>query len=493
MARSTRRGRGAALGAALVTVALLAACGGGAEDENDDADSSADPGSAPDGTAPDGAEDPTAPPESSSEGTAGSPETPTDGGAVPEEVLAPELEGYADLSGQTIEIATRWTGSERDRFDQVLDAFEQATGARVDQLGLGGNPVLAITESLDNGRPPNVAVVGSPTLVRSLAEDGAIVPLAEEVRATIEDSYAPTWTDLGSVDGDVYAVWMEATSKSLLWYDAAAYADAGVEEPATWDDLLAGLRELSGTDVAPVTVGVDYGWPLTDWFENAYLRLAGPEAYDQLVDREIPWTDPSVVETLEVLAEVWGDPELVLSGGLDRSYPDTVENVFSDDPSAATLVGGEYVAGSIEGQTDAVVGEDAMFFPWPEMDGSAPTVVGEAGGAVAFDSEPGTAELMRYLASPEAANIWIALGGTTSPNQRADLDLYEDDLSREIAQQIVGAEVFRLDLSDLVPPDFGASQLEGLWPVLIDFYEDPSDPAATAQALEDAAADVYGD
>ncbi|MGC5617540.1 ABC transporter substrate-binding protein [Georgenia sp. Z1491] len=485
MARSTRRRRGAALAAGLAAATLLAACGGSADDAEDTSEeqgTAEDPGTADEPDAAGPAEAP----------SSGPPEAGSDGPPVPEDVELPELEGYADLSGQTVEVATPWTGHERDRFDEVVVAFEEATGARVDQLGLGGNPVLAITESLDNGRPPNISFVGDRGLVEALAEDGSIVPLREETLASVEESYAQTWIDLGSVDDEVYAVWLEASTNSLFWYDTAAYAEAGVEAPETWEELGEALRTVSGTGVAGLAVAVDLGWTLTDWFENAYLRVAGPEAYDQLVAREIPWTDPSVVDTLELLGELWSDEEIVLEGGADRTYPDSVENVFGDEPSAATLVGGEIVADSIVGQTDAVVGEDARFYPWPAIEGSAPSVVGDAAGAVAFDEEQGTAELMRYLASPEAANTWIELGGSPAPNRQADLDLYDDDVSRELAQQIVDAEVFRLDMSGLMAPDFGSNQLEGLWPILSDFYDDPSDPEATAQALEDAALDVYG-
>jgi hypothetical protein len=32
-----------------------------------------------------------------------------------------------------------------------------------------------------------------------------------------------------------------------------------------------------------------------------------------------------------------------------------------------------------------------------------------------------------------------------------------------------------------------------MWQILIGFFEDPSDPAATAQELEDAAVSAYGE
>ena len=99
---------------------------------------------------------------------------------------------------------------------------------------------------------------------------------------------------------------------------------------------------------------------------------------------------------------------------------------------------------------------------------------------------------MRYLASPEAANLWIEHGGT-SPNRDSDLDLYGSVSARWAAEQLRDAEVFRFDLSDAAPSSFGGAGPSGMWGILLDFLADPSDPVATAQELEDAAAQAYAD
>ncbi|MGO1562590.1 Alpha-glucosides-binding periplasmic protein AglE precursor [Actinomycetales bacterium JB111] len=402
-----------------------------------------------------------------------------------------ELEGYPDLSGVTLELAAQWTGPEQDTVEAVLEPFEAATGARVDYLTTGSDVLPNIRAAVREGVPPNVAIVDRPSTMEQLALDESIVPLGDEVAAEVDANYAQTWADLGSVDGDLYGVWFEASSKSIVWYNTAVYADAGVAEPQTWEEFVAGLRAVSDSGVPGLSLGADIGWPLTDWFENVYVRTAGPEMYDRLSDREIPWTDPTVVEALEHLAEVWGDPDLLLPDALDTSFPESVTAVFTDPPEAGTVVGPDYTAGNIAYQTTAVVGEDASSFPWPSMDDSAPTVIGAGTLAVAFDGSEGTQALMRYLASPEAADVWIERGGITSPNRNADLDLYGDLSSRRVAEQLVDAEVFRLDLFDNAPSSFGGPVPDGMWGILLDFLADPSDPAATAEELEDAAVEAY--
>src|SRR5699024_3315784 len=101
----------------------------------------------------------------------------------------------------------------------------------------------------------------------------------------------------------------------------------GVEPPETWDDLLDGAQVVLDSGVTPISVGGADGWTLTDWFENVYLRTAGEDMYDQLAEHEIPWTDDSVVEALDTLAELIGEDDFVvngLDGALQVDFPTSV-------------------------------------------------------------------------------------------------------------------------------------------------------------------------
>ncbi|VEI13197.1 ABC transporter substrate-binding protein [Trueperella bialowiezensis] len=398
---------------------------------------------------------------------------------------------YPDLTGETLTVASDWSGAEQANFEKVLDAFSQATGAKVVYTSLGNNVATALGTQIEGGSPPNIALIPQPGLMNQLVDDGAIVPLSDDVLAEVKENYAETWVDLGSKDDKAYGVWFKAANKSTMWYNTALYDAAGVEPPQTWDEYVTALQTLADSGTYGVSIGADVGWPLTDWFENVYLRTAGPEKYDQLTNHEIPWTDPSVEEALTVLAEVWGNQAVVQPGGAQRTFPDSVTAVFGDNPEAATVYEGDFVAGNIADQTSSVVGKDAKFYPFPSINGSAPAVMGAGNVAVAFDDSEATQALMKYLASPDSANIWIPLGGFTSPNQKADMSLYPDETALQIAQELVNAETFRFDMSDLVPSEFGGTEGQGMWQEFINFYENPSDIKGAMDALEKAAQAAY--
>ena len=396
-----------------------------------------------------------------------------------------------DLSGEEIEVAAVWTGTEEERFTMVLDAFEEQTGATVQYTSTGDDIAPVLTPRVEGGNPPDVAMLPQPGLLNLFAGQGALQTLSPEVEAAIDANYDTVWKDLGTVDGSLYGVWFKAANKSTIWYDVEAIDAAGVTEPASWADLVAASQTISDSGVTPWSIAGADGWTLTDWFENVYLSQAGPEMYDQLTNHEIPWTDPSVEQALTTLAEIWGQDGFVADGAAQTDFPTSVTNVFSAG-NAAMVYEGDFVAGVISGETDAVVGETANFWPFPAV-GDAPAVVGGGDVAVGFTDTEGTMALLQFLASPEAAEIWVQEGGFTSPNSSVDTALYPDDISRGIAEGLIAAgDAFRFDMSDQVPPEFGGTPGAGMWQDLTDFLNNPEDVQGVMESLEATAAAASG-
>jgi alpha-glucoside transport system substrate-binding protein len=418
-------------------------------------------------------------------GGSGGTTTPA-GGAAP----------FADLSGQTIEVAGPWGGSEQKSFTAVLDDFKAKTKADVKYTSFGDNLQAVLGPRIAGGRPPEIAFVPNVGILQQFATQGALKPLSATGIAELDKNYAPVWKTLGTVDGKVYGVAFKGANKSTVWYRTKAFEDAGVSEPKTWDDFTKALQTLADSGVAsPLSVGGGDGWTLTDWFENVYIRVAGPEKYDQLAKHEIPWTDDSVKKSLTVLSQLWSKQGLLVGGNkgaVQTLFPQSVTNVFGDNAKGAVVYEGDFVATNIAQETKSKVGTDAKFFDFPSIDNSPTAVVGGADIAVAFKDTPASQEFMRYLATPDAAGTWAKLGGFTSPNKSLDVATYSDETTRTSAQALVGAgDAFRFDMSDLAPATFGGTPGAGEWKILQDFLSNPSDVDGTAQKQDTAAAAAF--
>lgn len=399
-------------------------------------------------------------------------------------------EGGNDFSDVTLEVSGAWSGSEQENFEAVLAKFSDDTGATVNYTSFGDKAATTLGTQIEGGGPPDIALLAQPALLEQLATSGDLQALSDDTQAIVADNYSDSWIDLATVDGDQYGVWFKASNKSTVWYNADIYDEAGATAPETWDDFLDQLQLLTDAGYGGVSIGADVGWPLTDWFENVYLRTAGGEKYDQLTAHEIPWTDDSVTEALDTLATLFGT-DLVQDGAAQRTFPESVTEVFGADPKAGTVYEGDFVAGNIADDGNSTVGENALFYDFPSVNGSDPAVVGGGDIAAAFNDNDATEALMQYLASPDSAEVWVPNGGITSPNKAVDTSLYPDDISRQIAESLVGADTFRFDMSDLTPSAFGGTEGQGEWQIMIEFLQDPSDVSGTQDDLEAAAKKAY--
>lgn len=397
-----------------------------------------------------------------------------------------------ELAGHVIEVAAIWTGAEQETFLAVMEAFERRTGARV-RYTSGGDDLPALLNSrLAGGSPPDVALLGQPGVVAQLARRGALHPLTGSAFAAVNTHYDESWLEFGRVDGELYAIPYKVANKSVIWYRTDAFQEAGVTPPKTWEELVDATGLLGDAGVGAMAVPGADGWVLTDWFENVYLRLAGPERYDQLARHELPWTDPTVVATLELLAEYWTRDRAIQDSPLQLTFSQAVADVFGPRPKSAMLFEADFVAVEINKLAIAAIGPEARFFEFPSVDASPRSVVTAGDLAVMLRDTPGARALITFLASPEAAEMAVARGGFLSANRSVDLSAYPDATTRDLAASLLEAEVLRFDLSDLAPQSFGGGTNASMWRLLQEFLADPRDPVAIAERLEVAAQRDWG-
>ncbi|KAB2973052.1 carbohydrate ABC transporter substrate-binding protein [Streptomyces sp. SS1-1] len=400
------------------------------------------------------------------------------------------------LDGETLEVAAVWTGAEQANFKKVLAEFEKRTGATVKFVPAQDPIINFLGSKVAGGQPPDVAMLPQPGAIKQAVDKKWAKPLGAEALKELQENYSQGWQDIGKVDGKQYGVYYKAANKSLIWYNAKAFENAGAEEPKTWDELLTTAQTVYDSGVTPFSVGGSDGWTLTDWFENIYLSQAGPEKYDQLAKHEIKWTDPSVKDALTALAQVWGKKDYVAGGAkgaLQTDFPTSVTQTFTggDQPKAAMVYEGDFAQVNIT-QAKADVGTDAKVFPFPTVGDTAPVVSG-GDAAVILDDSKAAQALATFLASPDAATIQAKLGGYLSPNKSVDNAAYPNEVQRTMAKALIDAgDDFRFDMSDQAPQAFGGTPGKGEWKALQDFLKNPSDIAGTQQKLEADAAAAYG-
>ena len=398
---------------------------------------------------------------------------------------------------QTVRVAATWGGPEQANFQAVLDEFTNQTGLSTtyEQITTTLADRLLNCAALDNC--PDVAMV-SPALINELAHQGSLL-LLDPVVTGFNTNYSTTWRTLSSVDGSLFAVPFKVMSKSMIWYRPPALGAISATLPQTWAELLSLSDALVTGGQTPFAIGAisggdTSGWPLSDWFENILLRVAGPEVHRKLVRHDISWTDPIVVEAMQRFQDIVGQEAYQaggITGTLTTNFLDAIDLVFGSPPTATMYFEGGWVQTFIEDRHPGLTpGTDYNFFDFPLIDTNyGKPVMGAADFAVLFHDTPEAKSLIEFLATPQAAEIWAALGGGyLSPNRGLDPATYPDDLARAQYQQIITADEFVYDLDDQLP-----SELQRyFWNALMDFVAHQDQMMSILQGIEDKATDLQG-
>lgn len=89
-----------------------------------------------------------------------------------------------------------------------------------------------------------------------------------------------------------------------IYYNKDAYAAAGAEVPATWDEFVANCDKFKAAGIDCLTTGTKALWPGAGIFDYLSLRTNGYEWHMQLTAGEIPWTDQKVRDVFAQWARI---------------------------------------------------------------------------------------------------------------------------------------------------------------------------------------------
>jgi alpha-glucoside transport system substrate-binding protein len=365
-------------------------------------------------------------------------------------------------STKTINVFGAFGGAEATKFQAVIDVFEAKNpGVKVNySTSADFNTVLNVR--VQSGDYPDIAGIPQPGVMKDLASQGALAPVASATSALIRKNYAPAWADLGkAADKKIYGVFHRVNVKGLVFYNKAAFEGAGYKIPKTWVELQALTKSMESSKAAPWCVGMESGgatgWVATDWLENIMLRTQTTKIYDQWISGAVRFNSEPVKNAFKVLDSIWGNPKAVYGGKgsiAATSFLDSAKGLFTSPQQCWLHMQGsfatDFLQDTIKKNLDANVG----VFVLPMINTKLPTTL-EVGGDqwVMFKGKnrPEVQKFMSFLASGASADPWSKLGGGLFPQKDQNLDAYSSKLERSFAEIILSAKSARFDASDAMP------------------------------------------
>jgi glucose/mannose transport system substrate-binding protein len=280
-----------------------------------------------------------------------------------------------DLS---VEVYTNWvSGGESAALNAIASAFEAKGGTWIDNAVPGDSLAPAVTRIVA-GDPMGAAKFNTGTDLDELYKAGLLSDIDSVATEQKWQQRLPdfVWNAI-TRDGHVYAVPINAQSEVWLWYSKAVFEKAGVEEPATYDELFSALDKIKAAGVIPFAVG-GQDWQLAILF---YKVLAGvaPDIYRQMQtdDYEAAIKSAGFIKAAEVFGRLRNYDD---EGSPGRQWNAAVNMVATGQ--AGMMVMGDWAKGEFSAagqkagvdygcmlgpQSDAVImSGDAFIFPKKE-------------------------------------------------------------------------------------------------------------------------------
>lgn len=403
--------------------------------------------------------------------------------------------GTAQIGG-SVSVLAVWGGNELDIFNNMVKPFTEKTGVKVEYEGTRDLDAV-LTTRVQAGNPPDVAAMPGPGKMAQFASQGKLVDLSSVLdMSTMKQNYAQGWLDLGTVGGKLVGIFMKSSLKGLVWYDPKSFKAAGLTVPSTWDQLMQESKQVAAKGVTPWAVGLESGaasgWPGTDWLEILFLKMYGPNLYEQWYQGKLPWTSPQVKKVWETWGQIVADPKMTYGGSqyeLSTNFGSAFTPIYQSPPNAYFLLQATFIQSFIAKDFPALKPvEDYSFFAFPQIDPQYAKSVEIAGDLVSqFNTTPQANAFVNYLTTAQAQSFWVKAADGISPNRQVPMSDYPDALSKEAANILTSADIAVFDASDMMPSQMN----NAFWKAIMDYVANPGQLDSILAHLDEVRAEAY--
>jgi multiple sugar transport system substrate-binding protein len=269
-----------------------------------------------------------------------------------------------------------------------------------------------------------------------------------------------------------------------VYYRADIYEEHGLEEPETWEEMLAGCQTLLDAGVKCFTIGTRVPWTTAGWFDYMSLRTHGYEWHMSLTNGEIEWTSDEVREVFANWRELI-DMGAYIDNHTSYSWQEALPFMVQGD-AAAYLMGNFAVAP----MRDAGLSEDQLgFYQFPAIDEGIP--MAEDAPTDTFhipaqaQNKEAAREFLRFVAAPETQSMMNEMLGQLPVN--AESAVPDDKFLTEGFEMLSGAYGLAQFFDRDAPAEMAAAAMDGFQ----EFMVRPDNLDQILQRLEQVRARVY--
>lgn len=331
--------------------------------------------------------------------------------------------------------------------------------------------------------------------IRSYAREDLLVDLTPHLEedAAWKDAFLPSVLDAGMIDGKYYGIPARGMQPIILFYNKAVFADAGLQPPTTWTELLTAVDRFTGNGIIPFALAGGDAWTELVWPEYLVDRIGGPEVFNAIAaGEEGAWRHPAVSRAMTMITD------LVDRGGFGDKYA----SVRWEGAGASTLIAQGRAAMHLMGSweyTNQVTDQpeyartDQGFTSFPVVEdgqGDPKAIVGNPTNYFSVSKSSANVDaavkfLRDQMASDAYIDAWLKAGdvpAVTGLEER--MDKANDPAFVELVYDMVAeAPTFQLSWDQAVE----RSQAQPMLDALAQVFLGKLDAAGFVKANEDAA------
>ena len=260
------------------------------------------------------------------------------------------------------------------------------------------------------GETPDVFIVSPGANLNDYATTG--------VAAKLDDYLADGWKDTftsdavfagGTYPDGIYAVPLNIAA-ACVFYNTEMFADAGVEVPKTFDELLDVCQKLQDKGYTPITISAGTAWCLS--MVAGYLCDRNGLVLSDIAEHKTDWMDEKVINAgkqIQQLSKYFqktaaGDDNDIATAGFYNG-------------EAAILIQGSWAIGQINGSCAEGFADKVGVFAFPAVEGGNPDpnrVIAKSDSlamSATTKCPEGAIALMKYFTDDTAQKYTAEIGG----------------------------------------------------------------------------------
>ena len=367
------------------------------------------------------------------------------GTATEEPTSAPAEEVTpVEPSGEVVELKYfyRTTSPTADAFNEwAVESFNEKFDGKIHVTGSGVDDETYKTKiaiELRSDNPPDIFFSWEGGRAKSIIDAGHTAVLDQYYdEFGWNDFLNPAGISLATYDGSKYFVPYNM-SGSFVWYRPDIYEELGLSVPSTWEELMANCDVITQSGRSCFITGNLNRWPAQFDWGQILVNKYGVDLYNQLLNNEIPWTDPRVVDAfLEIKNMV--DNELFYPGINSMDYSETAIPFVKGEVVHTYM--GTWFPGTVKGDA-ADYPVPLGFFPFPKFGDVEPTTEVFAENTLMIHARSAhpheAAEFVNYFISTDAQTKFTNEVNPFPANTNVDLSQLSP-LMKEVGQAMAEA------------------------------------------------------